>query len=523
MKIDYLGHAGFLVESEHSIILMDAWLSNYGAFDGGWFQYPRNHHLSDFVKERFQANAGKKNVFVYVSHEHKDHFDADFLKSIESFDFRYLIPSFRRSVLYDRIKAFTSHEIILCNDENTIRINESEYIKIYTDDSELNRDSAILFSDGKHKFLNLNDCKIHDRLGIIKQEEGDIDVFAVQFSGATWHPTCYDYPEAEYKRISRKKKLSKFESTAIAIENLNPKAYIPSAGPACFLDPDLIHLNFQEENIFPRNEQIIEYLQKRLKKVRPEIFNMMPGDTLAVNGSVQYIEQSKERVTEQNVKEYIFNYASNYRDFFDSIKKPLEASEFKTLLDQLVTEFRDKLDNFKSKNQIDRSLYIGFIDQSAQYIEVNFHNDYVKLVDEIYHENFYLLRVNSYDIKRVLQGYLTWEDFSLTFRMRLNRKPDVYQVLMQGFLILEKTDLNYFCEKILEIENRNERIIVEVGGIRYSIDRYCPHQGADLKYAWSENDRHLVCPRHRWAFDLEDQGNCKINSACINAIPLESD
>jgi UDP-MurNAc hydroxylase len=38
--------------------------------------------------------------------------------------------------------------------------------------------------------------------------------------------------------------------------------------------------------------------------------------------------------------------------------------------------------------------------------------------------------------------------------MKLNRTPDVYQTLIQGFLILEKEDLNYFSKKILEKKYR---------------------------------------------------------------------
>jgi len=39
MEINFLGHSGFLLESNHSIIIMDPWLSKDGAYDGGWFQY----------------------------------------------------------------------------------------------------------------------------------------------------------------------------------------------------------------------------------------------------------------------------------------------------------------------------------------------------------------------------------------------------------------------------------------------------------------------------------------------------
>jgi UDP-MurNAc hydroxylase len=122
-----------------------------------------------------------------------------------------------------------------------------------------------------------------------------------------------------------------------------------------------------------------------------------------------------------------------------------------------------------------------------------------------------------------LDGRLTWEDFSLTFRMRLNRQPDVYQTLVQGFLIMEAEDLEAFCRRLLAIESSRERIPVEAGGCRYTVNRYCPHQGGDLSEGWVDDDRFLVCPRHRWRFDLHQGGRAEGNDGTIDAIALEAD
>jgi UDP-MurNAc hydroxylase len=522
MQLKYLGHAGFLVESKETILIMDPWLSSEGAFDGGWFQFPCNHHMGQTIIDLLEKNK-EKTVFVYVSHEHKDHFDPIFLRKLEPFNFEYILPKYRRSILVDEIKSFSSKKINLCKDGHKVSLGRTDSVVVFTEDSELNRDSAILMTSGTLKFLNLNDCKIHDRLSYIKQTFGEIDILAAQFSGATWHPVCYDYPIDVYQKISRKKKLSKFETTALAIERIMPKVYIPSAGPACFLDPDLIDINFEPENIFPRNQQVIDFLDKRLKS-KPLIPNLMPGDYLECsNQEILIKEVATERVSEERFKEYILAYATRYENLFKEIKTGVSEEKFNEFVAQLTLEFEQKLSNFKSKNKIKRSFFIEFKDYKSKYIEVDFQNNKVSSTDKLPKENFYLMQVNAYDIKRVLEKHLTWEDYSLTFRMKLNREPDIYQVLMQGFMILEKEDLNFFCDKILEIENRNERIVVEVGGCKYSIDRYCPHQGADLKYAWSEEDRFLVCPRHRWAFDLQNGGYCENNSASINAIPLETD
>ena len=45
--IKFLGHAGFLYETNNEIILMDPWMSKEGAFDSSWYQFPSNHDLGD--------------------------------------------------------------------------------------------------------------------------------------------------------------------------------------------------------------------------------------------------------------------------------------------------------------------------------------------------------------------------------------------------------------------------------------------------------------------------------------------
>jgi UDP-MurNAc hydroxylase len=137
--------------------------------------------------------------------------------------------------------------------------------------------------------------------------------------------------------------------------------------------------------------------------------------------------------------------------------------------------------------------------------------------------NYYSLKAPSWQIARILEHAITWEEFALTFRMRLNRKPDVYQTLIQGFLLMEPEDMNWFCGKILEIEQRKNRIIVEAGGTRYSIDRFCPHQGADLSQGWLAEGRLWTCPRHRWQFALDKEGRCLTSNGSIHAVCLEND
>jgi UDP-MurNAc hydroxylase len=71
MYITYLGHAGFIVETDDAIIITNPWLSPTGAFYAAWFQLPRNHHLVSLVYEKLLDP--RRSIFLYVSHEHQDH------------------------------------------------------------------------------------------------------------------------------------------------------------------------------------------------------------------------------------------------------------------------------------------------------------------------------------------------------------------------------------------------------------------------------------------------------------------
>ncbi len=518
MKITFLGHAGFLVETEQAIIIMDAWLSPYGAFDSAWFQFPCNHHLLELVQQKLQEKGKEK--YVYISHEHKDHFDIHTLENLDSEDFTFVIPRFRRPILRNLIQNIPAKNILLCDSDTRIEI-PGGYLKIYAEDSELNRDSGILVCADGQRFLNINDCKIHDRLTRIRIDEGEIDVFAAQFSGATWHPVCYEYDEKSYQRISRKKMFSKFEATARAIEAVQPNVFLPSAGPPCFLDPQLFHINFEAINIFPRTAHLLDYLTKRLE-APPYTPDIMPGDRLDIQTArLEY--QTENRVNEDNFKIYLEKYANRYKDFFNKRKKAFSTKKTIQIQTRLIDELNKKLSRFTLANQIDRPLYVQFSDQAEYLTRVDFQQQKTTAVAAVEQGDFYRLSAPSYELARVLDGHLTWEDFSLTFRMRLNREPDVYQTIMQGFLILEAEDLEPFCRHILALENNNERIIVEAGGCRYSVDKLCPHQGADLSQGWVEDERYLVCPRHRWRFDLQQGGVCMDNAGTVNCIALEED
>jgi len=519
MQITFLGHAGFLIETQHALVVVDPWLSPEGAFDSAWMQFPRNHELAPMVREKLENSA--KERFLYISHEHKDHYDPDFLRTLAKRDFTVVIGKFRRTVLRDEFEAYGARRIIACADQQEVPI-KGGYLKLYLTDTGTNRDSALLIqADGK-SFLNLNDCKIHDRLPGIVAEEGPIDIFTAQFSGAIWHPTCYDYSREAYVEHSRQKRASKFEAVARAIETVQPRAYLASAGPACFLDPSLFHINLEPVNIFPRASELFTFLQHRLGEQTPRLIEPMPGDVIDA-GRGEAVSLAPERVTEENVSQYLRSYAAMQTRVFRERRRNLMLEEVDRIHLRLREELQHKLNAFSLADRVTMPLYMGLIELPEQLIRVDFRARRVDVVGEVRDLSRYTFITSAADVVRVLDRKLNWEDFLLSFRFRASRSPDVYDATLHNFIAAEVEDLRAMCDGVLATEARKERTVVTAGGQRYEVNRYCPHQGADLKEGWIEEGRYLVCPRHRWRFDLQGEGVCPTNGCSVSAKCLGKD
>jgi UDP-MurNAc hydroxylase len=394
-------------------------------------------------------------------------------------------------------------------------------LKFYVDDSWANRDSAILITAGNAAFLNMNDCKLFDVLHEIVHEDGPITVFACQFTGATWHPTCYDYPIEEYEAVSTRKLMTKFELVARAIELLQPGVYMPSAGPVCFLDPELFHLNTQSVNIFPRATKFISYLKQRLPGTSMFVPEMMPGDVLDALSS-RITAWSEERFEEEKALTYIAEYADSYRRYFEERVTSHERVDAQETLEALRMELDRKLEQLSLADRVTLPLYFRLDGASKRMLRVDFGRRTVDYAFVNSDSKYYEITAPVWQIAKILARELTWEEFSLTFRARLKRDPDVYDPVLHAFLIMEIADIGRYCDHLLQIEAQEQRIVVEADGKKFSVRRYCPHQGGDLSCGWIDHGRFLTCPRHRWQFDLLQGGLCTTNRTDIGAVCLEA-
>ena len=519
--IKFLGHAGFMYETKNEIILMDPWMSEEGAFDSSWYQFPSNHELGYKIRELILQT--DKEIYIYISHEHKDHFDVPFLKTLELSKINFITPKFRRDHVASVLKKLNPKSVNTPVDSEIVEIGNLE-IRLFLDDQEIVRDSAIglIDKDKDFTFLNLNDCKVYDRVDELYQIFGKFDVFTCQFSGAVFHPVCYDYPEKKYNEISESKVYGKFASVKNLINKFQPKLYIPAAGPPVFLDPNLIHINYQEVNIFSSPYKFKNYLNENMPNLKVEV--PVPGSTFLYNGDNIEISHPVDDVSKMFEKKNIDLYSKKYNYVFVEREKSKDDYNPVQTQKRLFDELSTKLKNFSINQNMDAIMKFSLDEILETSIFLNFDKREINILDNNNDLKVtYEISCSAGDIGRLLDGYLNWEDFMLSFRHKLKRTPDIYQVAINGFLTMEKEDVPEFVSNLMRLQNQRERITVEAGGVLYSIDKFCPHQGSDLTTHQIEDERFLICPKHRWSFDLENDGKAIDNDATINAVDLDGD
>jgi UDP-MurNAc hydroxylase len=258
MRATSIGHAGILIETEHGSILCDPWF--LPTFFGSWFVFPRNDQLDDDLLARIEAAD-----FLYVSHLHSDHFDVPWLSRHLRREIPVLVPGYPTHELERRLQAVGFENFLRTVDATELQLTPGLTVAIHVETSITDGpggDSALVVSDGRTRIVNQNDCRTTD-LSALKAH-GPVDLHWLQYSGAIWYPMVYEETPERMRRLVDAKVESQLARAMRYVEAIGARAVVPSAGPPCFLDPELFHLNIvdgDELSIFADQRVFMDRLQ----------------------------------------------------------------------------------------------------------------------------------------------------------------------------------------------------------------------------------------------------------------------
>jgi UDP-MurNAc hydroxylase len=271
MKVTYIGHACMIMESGGTRILMDPWLTD-PTYHGTWWHYPP---LAVGVRDL------PKIDYLYVSHEHPDHFDPPTLRQLDK-RVPVIIANFKRKRFRDRLHAIGFHDITEINFGEEVRCNGSGLIvRLIAPDRPWD-DSAILVKDGQTTVLNVNDCHLDEvtlrRLG----SEQQIDLAFLTFTGASQYPGCFEFPLTSKIQRWQESKQSHLEEFVNWARLLQTKRAVPAAGNFALLAPDQLFMNTAHYVNTP--QEAVDLLRAQAPEI--EGIQMNPGDEWSADGQL---------------------------------------------------------------------------------------------------------------------------------------------------------------------------------------------------------------------------------------------
>ncbi|MBH0778972.1 Rieske 2Fe-2S domain-containing protein [Nocardia bovistercoris] len=499
MQITSVGHAGFHIRTAAGSILCDPWVNP--AYFGSWFPFPDNRDLD-------WDELGKCD-FLYVSHLHRDHFDAKLLTDHVDKDTTVLLPDYPVPDLRRELEKLGFHKFFETEDsvKHTISGPGGEIdimiIALRAPADGPIGDSGIVVSDGETTCFNMNDARPVD-MDIVHDAFGQLDIHLLQYSGAIWYPMVYDIPARTKTNFGKQKRQRGMDRARSYIEQVGATWVVPSAGPPVFLDDALRDLNDDhgdEGNIFP--DQMVFLEQMRLHGNAGGIL-MIPGSVADVRGAeLELSHPFDPGLIYDDKADYIARMAERLAPVLEAEKQTWDSGSG-SLLEPLRKRFEPIM--VQSDVICDGIGYPVGLVIGTETIVLDFPARAVRHPIEGEGKYRYGFRIAPELVRTVLRdNEPDWVNtIFLSTRFQAWRIGGYNEFLYTFFKCLTDERIAYADGWFAEAHD--DSASTEMAG--WEIQRRCPHLKADLSKFGVVEGNTLTCNLHGWQWDLES-GRCK--------------
>jgi UDP-MurNAc hydroxylase len=363
-------------------------------------------------------------------------------------------------------------------------------------------DSGLIVDDGEVRVFDQNDSRPVEMEKLT--EHGPYDAHFLQFSGAIWYPAVYVYPEPMLRALGVKKRENGMARALRYVQEVGAQWVLPSAGPPCFLDGDLFHLNDLDRdpaNSFPDQAAFLHYLREQ----------GVTNGLLAIPGTEITLGTGRcemEHPLPDTEVAAIFDDKRSYLGRYQERKQPLvdaaKAAWPRGQVD-LLASMREWFEPLLERADMTCAGVNGLVvlDLGDEGIVIDFHTRRVYPWHE--QEWDYYFRFDRALVEYcVLNGVQDWiNELFLSCRFQARRKGAFNEYVYNFFKCLSMERLQY-VEGYYAERAPVEQFWESHG---YRIQRRCPHLKADLTRFADIEDGVLTCTLHGWQFELAT-GRC---------------
>ena len=372
-------------------------------------------------------------------------------------------------------------------------------------------DSALVVSDGTSRLVNQNDCRTTDLAALAAH--GPADLHWLQYSGAIWYPMVYEMDDATMGHLVEAKIESQLTRAMRYVESIDARAVVPSAGPPCFLDPDLFHLNVvtgDEPSIFVDQRTFLA----RLAASGHAGVLAIPGTTIDVGPEAISVEQpiADDEVAAifERKGAYLARYQADWMPWLEAMHERWAAQPESDLVPTLQEWWRPLLAACPTVREgIGAACLLRAVSTEADDVEILIDfpaGDVRTYAGEPYGFRFEIDR-NLVE-KVVADRAVDWSNsLFLSCRFRAWREDEFNEYVYNFFKSLSPGRMRRTeAEALRKLHPPTEtEPDIELDG--WVMQRRCPHRNADLSVFGEVHGCELVCTLHGWRFDLET-GRC---------------
>lgn len=494
VDITFLGQAGLFIETKYGSILCDPWFNP--AYFASWFPFPSN--------EDVDIDRISRPDYLYISHLHHDHYDPQFLRDHVSKEATVLLPDYPLDHLEQALRHLGFTRFLRTTNATVVQVEGLRFMIMALSaptDGPIG-DSALMVDDGEVRIFNQNDARPVDM--DLLTSFGPFDALFIQFSGAIWYPMVYRIPPAVMENLGRKKRENEMARALEYVKQIDASFVVPSAGPPCFLDDELYHLNdFDRDaaNIFPDQAVFLELMQAH------ELHNgrlMIPGSVMSITTGVCDIRhplpEAEVHAIFHDKHAYLDTYKARKQPLIDAVKATWPYHQL-DILPTLQAWFEPLLRQADLTAAAVNGLVL--LDLADVKIVLDFHTrrvygwheedcDYTFFIDR---------RLVEFCILHHEEDWVN--ELFLSCRFSARRKGGFNEHVYNFFKCLSPERLQYLEGYLAEHTSVKE--LWECGD--YLVQRRCPHLKADLTRFGRVEDGVLTCRMHGWQFDLTT-GQC---------------
>ncbi|WP_417684180.1 MBL fold metallo-hydrolase [Roseibium sp.] len=403
VEVEFLNHACLLIRTEGLQFATDPWLIGPAFSNGWWLSLPTPE---DAFK---RLNACD---FLFISHNHPDHLHRETLEHVRK-DMPILTAAFETGSTVRYLKEIGFTDIRAAGFDTRLEDRERQIALSVLKSGDFRDDSGLLVEIGAFSALLSVDANFVD----FHRFPTNLTLFCSAFaSGASGFPLCFEtYGEDEKKRIMTRNCNVVRHINFQALDKMKPTAFLPYAG--FFTEAAKRDAYIKQNN---RKNSVDSYAEGCAER-GVHLLDVTNSDRFVFEGA-EFKRQERlelEPIREIEPDAYLAAVEEQFGSTdLEEVRAYFLESGFAKPLNLLI---RLTEDDFEAGEE---AFSISFDDSGPVDVVSLDKLGFETAMSEL--ERFLAIRIRKAEFNRVIRLGLPWEDLSIGFQCRVQRKPNIY-------------------------------------------------------------------------------------------------